>query len=215
MKKLLIFIILNICMLFFIYRKFNINSSLREDLIKKDENYTYIEDVPDDIKNGIILLEDRRFYYHIGVDPISIVRAFIENIKNNKVVQGGSTITQQLAKNLYLSNERSFKRKFKELYIALNLELRFSKSEILEMYLNVIYYGEGAYGIKSASKVYFNKDLNQLTREECAILVSIPQNPTIYNPMKKSTNLDVKKKHVVELLKLNDLSLSKKKVITQ
>lgn len=148
--------------------------------IKNRPNYVKIEDIDEKYLNSVIAIEDHRFYEHGAIDPIAIIRATANNIMAGKIVEGGSTITQQLAKNIYLSNERSFKRKIKELFIAIQLERKYTKSQILEMYVNIICFGDGYFGISNASKGYFLKKPCNLTFDEATILAGIPQAPSIY-----------------------------------
>lgn len=159
-----------------------LNDNLIKQISARVPNYTQIDKIPQNVKNALISVEDKRFYDHHGFDSVGIGRAFIENIKTRKFKQGGSTITQQLAKNLFLSNEKTITRKLKELVLALNLEARYSKEEILEMYLNVIYYGSGAYGIENASQEYFAKHVKDLNLPQAAMLAGLPKAPSIYNP---------------------------------
>ena len=161
---------------------YSIDDDLTEQIASKVPNYTTIDKIPENLKNAVIATEDKRFYHHSGIDVLALSRAIYINIKSGKVKQGGSTITQQLAKNLFLSNERSFERKFKELFYTLKLEDKYSKDQILEMYLNVIYYGSNTYGVENASKKYFHKDVWDLSLNECAMLAGIPQSPNRYNP---------------------------------
>lgn len=140
-----------------------------------------IDYVPKNLQNAFVAAEDERFYSHKGVDVKRIIGAFVNNFMNNST-QGGSTITQQLIKNTVLSSEMSYKRKIQEAYLALQLEEKYSKSQILEAYLNTIYLGENYYGIKVAAKGYFNKDLHELSLRECAMLAGITSNPYYYNP---------------------------------
>ena len=128
----------------------------------------------------MVAIEDHRFYSHGALDYISICRATLNNIKARRVVEGGSTITQQLAKNLCLSNERSFKRKFKEVLLAFELEKKYSKEEILELYVNVINFGDGNIGIGQAAKGYFGKSAKYLTYGEATMLAGLPQAPSVY-----------------------------------
>ncbi|RBW69310.1 transglycosylase domain-containing protein [Bacillus taeanensis] len=142
-----------------------------------------IKDIPDHVKNTFLAVEDIRFYEHSGIDMKAIFRALYRDLLAGSKVEGGSTITQQLAKNIFLSNEKSFLRKTKEVIIALNLEHEYTKSKILEMYLNQIYFGHGAYGIQSASHLYFNKKVSELTVEEGALLAALPKAPASYSPI--------------------------------
>ncbi len=141
-----------------------------------------IKDIPEPLKEAIISTEDKNFYHHRGFDTIGLIRSFLANIQAGKLKQGGSTITQQLARILFLSNERTFDRKIKELVIAHRIEKTISKDEILEMYLNAVYLGAGTYGVLSASTTYFDKTLDQLTLGEMALIAGLPQAPSIYSP---------------------------------
>ena len=141
-----------------------------------------VKDLPKHVTEAIIATEDRRFYYHFGLDPIGIVRAFGVNLVRGGFVQGGSTITQQLAKNLFLSRERTLKRKVQEAMLAVWLETKLSKDEILSAYLNRVYLGSGAYGIDAAARVYFNKSAKQLTIREAATIAGLLKAPSRYSP---------------------------------
>ena len=140
------------------------------------------EDIPDDLKNAIIATEDKNFYHHRGFDTFGLVRSILTNIRAGSFKQGASTITQQLARILFLSNERTLDRKIKELAIAHRIEKTISKDEILEMYLNSVYLGAGTYGVLSASTTYFDKPLNKLTLAESALIAGLPQAPSVYSP---------------------------------
>ncbi|MGM7719352.1 transglycosylase domain-containing protein [Metabacillus sp. Hm71] len=142
-----------------------------------------ISEVPDHVQQAFISVEDQRFYEHYGIDMRAIGRALYKDILAGSKVEGGSTITQQLAKNIFLTNDKTLLRKTKEAIIAINLEKRYSKAKLLEMYLNQVYFGHGAYGIKSAAKFYFNKDVSELTLEEGALLAGIPKAPSTYSPI--------------------------------
>lgn len=155
-----------------------------------------INKVPQNLQNAFIAAEDNRFYEHIGIDPIGIFRAIFANLTNRGIAQGGSTITQQLAKNAFLSQEQTLKRKIQEAMLALEIEHKYSKKEILEMYMNQIYFGQGAYGIQTAAKTYFNKDVNELTLTQCAILAGLPKSPNYYSPF-NNLNEAKKRKNVV------------------
>lgn len=141
-----------------------------------------ISAVPRHVQDAFVAVEDARFYDHRGIDFRSIGRALYRDIIAGAKVEGGSTITQQLVKNTFLTNEKSWMRKTKEVLIAINLERRYSKQEILEMYLNVIYFGHGAYGIQAASELYFNKDISDVTVDEGALLASLPKAPNTFSP---------------------------------
>lgn len=150
--------------------------------IKKKDNYTHIENVPDFYVDALISVEDHRFRYHNGIDIRSIGRAILTNIQKKKMAEGGSTITQQLAKNLLFSQDKKLERKFAELFAAKALEERYSKEEILELYINSIYYGEGYYSIHEAAQGFFNKNPEDLEDAECVVLVGLPNAPSIYSP---------------------------------
>ncbi len=141
-----------------------------------------ISDVPDNIKNAIIATEDKNFYHHRGYDPIGLARSMIVNLSTGSLSQGASTITQQLARILFLSNEKTFDRKIKEFIVAARIEKTISKDQILEMYLNNVYLGSGAYGVAGAAQIYFNKPLKDLTLPEAALIAGLPQAPSVYSP---------------------------------
>jgi penicillin-binding protein 1A len=147
----------------------------------KSERVT-IEEMPDNLKNALIATEDKNFYHHKGFDVIALMRSTASNILAGRIVQGASTITQQLARILFLNQEKTFDRKFKELILAFRLEKSIPKKQILEMYLNNVYLGEGAYGVEAASEVYFNKKVSQLTLAESALIAGLPQAPSVYSP---------------------------------
>ena len=152
--------------------------------IREKDNYTKIEDVPQIYIDAVISVEDHRFYKHNGIDLIAIGRATINDIKEWDFVEGGSTITQQLAKNIYFTQEKQITRKIAEVFMAFDIEKNYEKDEILELYLNTSYYGDGYYTIKEACKGYFNKELNEMTDYECILLAGIPNAPSIYAPTK-------------------------------
>lgn len=149
-----------------------------------DENRVPVslDQVSQYMQDAIVAIEDARFYRHNGVDPVSLARALFRNIRAGRVVEGGSTITQQLAKNLYLHPGRNIGRKLEELFLTIQLERTYTKREILEMYLNEIYFGQGAYGVEVAARTYFNKPALALSLAESAMLAGIPRGPSIYNP---------------------------------
>ena len=148
----------------------------------EDRTYLPIGAIPEIVRHAFIAVEDRHFYSHAGIDLWAVARAAYVNLRQGRIVEGGSTITQQLAQNLYLDRSRTMTRKLQEMAIALRLELRFSKNEILEMYLNHIYLGSGAHGVQAASKRYFGKDVAELTVEEAAVLAALPRSPNYYSP---------------------------------
>lgn len=150
-----------------------------------------LDELPSEVIYAVMAIEDRRFYQHFGIDPVGIARAMVRNLLKGGVVQGGSTITQQLAKNLFLSHERTLRRKVQEVLLAVWLEHELTKDEILTAYLNRVYFGSGAYGIEAASKTYFNKSARNLNLRESAMLAGLLKAPTRYSPL---NNPDLAKK---------------------
>lgn len=143
-----------------------------------------ISDVPDRLFQALIATEDVRFYRHRGLDIRGIARAMYRNIRAGRIIEGGSTLTQQLAKVLFLTPERSYNRKLKEMVLALKIEQRYTKKEILSLYLNQIYFGSGAYGVEAAAQTYFGKSARDLNLAECALLAGLPRSPKRYSPFK-------------------------------
>lgn len=164
------------------------------------ENRTLVPlaEIPENLQLAIIAVEDAKFYEHKGVDIYGMVRALIENIRAKRITQGGSTITQQLAKNLFLTHRRTIVRKIQEVLLAFQLERKYSKEEILELYLNQIYFGSGAYGVEAASNVYFNKSVKDLNLAECALLAGIPRSPVNYSPFNNLALAKMRQKFVLE-----------------
>ena len=154
--------------------------------IIEKENYSKIDEIPQIYKDAVISVEDHRFYKHNGVDIIAIGRAFINDIKAIDFVEGGSTITQQLAKNIYFTQEKKITRKIAEVFMAFEIEKEYDKVQILELYLNTSYFGDGYYTVKEACKGYFNKELKEMTDYECILLAGIPNAPSVYAPTKNS-----------------------------
>lgn len=161
---------------------FSSDGVLLADVYEENRQVVPISDIPKDLQNATVAIEDERFYKHPGVDLQGIARAVYQNLRRGHLAQGGSTLTQQLARNIYLSREKSVSRKLKEILLALELERNYSKEQILELYLNQIYYGSGAYGVQTASKLYFGKDVKDLSLAECALLSGLPQKPSSYSP---------------------------------
>lgn len=149
--------------------------------IDKD-NYVKLQDIPEAMQEAIIAVEDRKFYNHYGFDLQGIMRASLVNLQYGEVKEGASTITQQLVKNMFLSQQQSYGRKAEELLLSLDMELNYSKEEILELYLNSIYFGSGYYGIREAAHGYFGKEPSQLNLSEAAMLAGIPNAPSLYSP---------------------------------
>ena len=138
--------------------------------------------IPQSLRDAILATEDRRFYSHWGIDPIGVARAIVQNYRRGRIVEGGSTITQQLTKVLFLTPDKSLERKLREAVLALELERRYSKDRILEMYLNQVYFGSGSYGVEAAARTYFGKGVSELTVRESALIAGLPRAPTNYSP---------------------------------
>ena len=172
------------------YRNAIEDMSLEEKVasIREKEGYTTLEDLPDVYKNAVISVEDHRFYRHFGIDPIAISRAVLHDIQAGRYVEGGSTITQQLSKLIFLTQERTWERKIEEMFIAVGLEKVYSKDKIMEFYLNNVYFGNGYYGIQAASRGYFSQDARDLSLSQIAFLCAIPNNPSLYDPVTKMEN---------------------------
>ncbi|UFJ42580.1 transglycosylase domain-containing protein [Brevibacillus humidisoli] len=153
-----------------------------------ERTYVSLQEMPDYVWEAFVSIEDHRFSYHFGIDPVGIGRAIWVDLNEGKLSQGGSTITMQLARNLFLTHEKSVTRKLKEMVIAINLERMLTKEEILEMYLNYIYFGHGQYGIESAANWYFGKSVSKegqtITLGEAALLAALPKAPELYSPVK-------------------------------
>lgn len=165
------------------------------------KNYSEIEDVPEIYKNALVAVEDKRFYKHNGVDIISIGRAIVTDIKEMAFVEGGSTITQQLAKNTYFTQEKKITRKIAEVFAAIEFEEVLSKDEILELYVNTCYYGDGYYSIADAALGYFDKEVKNMNTYECTLLVGIPNAPSIYSPTKNPELSKERHKQVLNKMK--------------
>lgn len=160
--------------------------SERVNQLKSKEDYVTLDQISPIYKEAVLESEDRRFYKHGPVDYYGLARAMFINITTFSFKEGGSTITQQLAKNLCLSFKKNLSRKFAEVFIAKDLEDHYSKDEILEMYLNITYLGEGNYGIQAASQYYYHIDAIDLNKQQCDILVKILKRPSVYNPSKEN-----------------------------
>ena len=164
--------------------------------IRQKEDYTKIDDMPQIYLKAVVSVEDHRFYKHFGIDVISIGRAFVNDIKKMKFVEGGSTITQQLAKNIYFTQDKKIVRKVAEIFMAFSIESNYNKDEILELYLNTSYFGNGFYSVKSASLGYFNKLPKDMNDSESIMLAGIPNAPSLYNPI-QNKNLAIERQRQV------------------
>lgn len=206
-KKLLLSIILLviiICSIVFLIGHSYYSKALKEkplitrvDEITRQEDFVKFEDMSSYYRNAVISVEDHRFYDHGPVDFIAIGRAIFTNIKNGELQEGGSTITQQVAKNIVFSQEKSWVRKIGEIFAAYDLEKNYSKKEIFELYVNTAYFGDGYYGIHEASYGYYNKSPKDLNLDEASMLAGVPNAPSVYAP---TVNPDLAKKRQYHVL---------------
>lgn len=171
----------------------------------KDMYYVDIGQIPDTLQKSFVVMEDKDFYKHKGIDFKAIIRAVIANTENDEIVQGASTITQQLAKNIFLSQEVTWQRKVKEIFVAWDLEKKYTKDQILEFYLNNIYFSNGYYGVGAAARGYFDKDVSELTVAEQVFIAAIPNNPTRYNPLTNYDNTVGRRDLILGKLYENDM----------
>ena len=206
-RKLLISIILLviiICSIVFLIGHSYYSKALKEkplitrvDEITSQENFVKFEDMSSYYRNAVISVEDHRFYDHGPVDFIAIARAIFTNIKNGELQEGGSTITQQVAKNVVFTQEATWVRKIAEIFAAYDLEKNYTKNEIFELYVNTAYFGDGYYGIYEASYGYYNKSPKDLNLDEASMLAGVPNAPSVYAP---TVNPDLAKKRQYHVL---------------
>ncbi len=161
---------------------YDYKGALITELFTERRTLIPLKDIPIDLQNALLSIEDNKFFKHWGVSPKGMMRAAVNNTIKRRVAQGGSTITQQLAKTIFLSPERTFDRKIKEILLTLQLEQNLTKEEILQLYLNQIYFGSGAYGVEAAARIYFSKHVKDLNLAECALLAGLPRAPNYYSP---------------------------------
>lgn len=231
LKRLLLILSISITLLFictvgfltFIYNKYDLDvnkltslnngvkvyssTGLDTTLYNTNRSIVNIDDLPDYVLNAFIAIEDKNFYKHKGYDLKRIIKASLVNIKSKSKSQGASTISQQLIKNALLSNDKTYSRKIEEIVLSIKMEKMFSKKQILEMYLNTIYFGSNAYGIENASKIYFNKSAKDLTLNEACCLAGLIKSPSFYSPIKHYENACSRKNLVaISLLKTNKIS---------
>ena len=166
--------------------------------IQSKENYVKLQELPQIYLNAVISIEDHRFYEHGGVDIIAIGRALVNDIRAMNFVEGGSTITQQIAKNEYFTQEKKITRKIAEVFMSFEIEKNYNKDEILELYINTIYFGNGYYNIKDAAYGYFKKSINNLTDGEWIILAGIPNAPSVYAPTVNPDLAKQRQKQVID-----------------
>lgn len=176
------------------------NKSLSEAVaeIREQESFTPVTELPGTYVDAIIAVEDHRFRDHFGIDLIALGRAAWNNILAGHIVEGGSTITQQLAKNMYFTQEKSFVRKVAEAFMAVKIEREYSKDEILELYVNTIYFGDGYYNVKDACEGYFGKTPGEMSDCECTMLAGIPNAPSVYAPTENIGLAKKRQEHVVD-----------------
>lgn len=219
-KKILLVLILIILSIFAIYigqgykmYKNALDDKPLEEMvqeIRSQKSYTKISNIPDIYKDAVIAVEDHRFYNHKGIDIIAIGRALLNDIRARELIEGGSTITQQLAKNMYFTQDKTLTRKIAEVFMAKKIESNYNKEEILELYVNYIYYGSGYYDIKSASLGYFDKEPQDLTEGESIMLAGIPNAPSVYNPKVSPKLARERQKQVIDkMIKYGKLSEGK------
>jgi penicillin-binding protein 1A len=174
------------------------NHKLIAEFYLQNRTPVALEDVPENLIKALIATEDVRFYSHWGIDYRGIARALYRNLRARRVIEGGSTLTQQLAKVLFLTPERSYTRKLKELAVALRIEQCYTKREILTFYLNQVYFGSGAYGVEAAARIYFGKPARDLNIAECALLAALPRSPKYYSPFKSPANARSRRAYVLQ-----------------
>jgi penicillin-binding protein 1A len=179
-----------------ITRIYSSDHVLLGELFSEKRDPVPLSKIPEDLKTALLATEDRRFYEHSGVAVKGILRAMIQNLRKGRFAQGASTLTQQLAKTLFLTPRKTLLRKSREAVLALQLERRYTKDEILTLYLNQIYFGSGAYGAASAARVYFNKELNALSLSQCALIAGLPKAPSRYSPL-VNPELAIRRRNVV------------------
>ena len=176
---------------------FDARGHVLHEFYRENRSVVPLKDIPRSLVNATLSTEDRNFYQHWGVDLWGVGRAVVTDVMHMRRAQGGSTITLQLARNLFNMYEKSFTRKLKELVLAIDLEHTYSKDQILEMYFNQIYFGEGAYGVEAAAKTYFAKPLRELSLPECALLAGIPANPSLYSPRRRPQAAEARRAKVL------------------
>lgn len=201
-----IFILIIICTSILLFLGYNYYSnalkenslSSRVNTIRNDNYFVNFDDLNEDYINAVIATEDHRFYEHGAIDPIAITRAIYINIKHMELQEGGSTITQQVAKNVCFDQSKNAIRKIAEFFAAYDLEKNYNKKEIFELYVNTAYFGNGYYGIKQASEGYYNKEPKELNLSEASMLAGVPNAPSVYAPTK---NPDLAEQRQAQVLK--------------
>lgn len=184
------------------YREAVSNKSVLEKVeeIENKKEYVYFKDLPKEYIKAVIAVEDHRYYEHGAIDVISITRAIINNVKAKKLIEGGSTITQQLAKNIYFTQDRKLERKIAEIFMAYEIEKELDKDKIFELYVNTNYFGNGYYGIGNASHGYYGKEPSKLNLYECTMLAGVPNAPSVYAPTVNPELAERRRQIVVEAM---------------
>lgn len=211
---LLLFVIVSIWLFSFIKQESPVVKTLpvliESKLHAQGQTYVPLSDIPYSLQRAIIDTEDQRFYSNPGVSIEGIIRSILRDLISQSFQEGGSTITQQLAKNQILGSEKTFSRKLKEVILALMITSNFSKQDILAMYLNSVYFGHGAWGIDAAAQIYFNKPVSELTPGQSTLLAGLPQSPSFFDPFKNLTAARSRQKQVVDaMLETGDLDQNK------
>jgi penicillin-binding protein 1A len=188
---------------------YDVNGKLVHEFYKENRSVVPLRQIPQAMKDAILSIEDRRFYTHWGIDPIRLFGALVQDVISRRPEQGASTITQQLARNLFLTHEKTVSRKIKEAILAVRIEQTYTKDEILQMYLNQIYFGEGAYGVDAAARIYFGKAVQELTLPECALLAGLPRNPRDYSP-RRDPDRALKRRNLVLAAMVQNKKLSQR-----
>ena len=168
--------------------------------IESIDNYTTLDQLPRTYIDAVLAVEDKRFYRHPGIDPAAIGRALVNDIRAGAYVEGGSTITQQLAKNQFFTQDKKIVRKISEMFMAFHLEANYSKEEIFELYVNSIYFGSGCYDVASASQTYFGVEPSAMDADQCTLLAGIPNAPSVYDPTVNPDLSQQRQRQVVELM---------------
>ncbi len=219
-KIIILLIIIFICYVIYdgykMYKSAIETTSIEQKInsIKSKENYCTLDEMPQLYKEAVVAVEDHRFYRHGAFDFISIGRAICVNIKSFQLKEGGSTITQQLAKNAYFTQKKELKRKIAEFFMAVEFEKNCSKDEILELYLNTSYFGDGCYSVKTASKHYFNKEAIEMNDYESTMLAGIPNAPSLYAPTKSEKLATERQEQVLDkMVKYKYITEDRKKEI--
>src|SRR5215472_18559438 len=179
------------------------DGTLLARLYDKNRVYVPITQIPTVMRNAIVASEDERFYSHSGVDIRGIARAAVANWQHQQIEQGASTITQQLARNMFLTDEQTIGRKIQEALLAIEIERYYTKDEILERYLNLVYFGAGAYGVQAASHAYFGEDVSKLSLGEAAMLAGLVAAPSAYNPYADRSLARERQQHVLDRMVAN------------